>query len=327
MTEILESKFNNFIKENISKPESMLVALSGGIDSMALAIIASNYCQKHNINFYSLHIDHNLHSGSGKIAQDLALYAKKMKLNLTIKKRDQGKDINSNIEAKAREARYKLLTEFARENKIGLVLTAHNQDEQVENFFIRLSRGSGIDGLAKMSEIQKIEDEIILARPFINVAKSQLEEFLKQNNYQFFEDPTNQDQKFLRNKIRKLLTEIEDKELIEQRIMRSMDSFSRAKDFLNNHCQQLFDKLVIINNENGQLKIKFLEFKNLDQEMALRILIKILNFHHLEKLKPRFNKLFDLYQKIINQEIKKKINFKHNFISIKDDYLVFVREA
>ena len=90
-------------------------------------------------------------------------------------------------------------------NKIPYIVTAHHSDDQIETFLIRLSRGSGLQGLSSMSEISKLKNDIKIFRPFLSFQKNQLVRITKVIFKNFVKDPSNHNKKFLRTKIRRLV--------------------------------------------------------------------------------------------------------------------------
>lgn len=319
---ISEKFANSFHKNFINLPKKILIAISGGSDSMALCYLAKEFAEKNNIELFALTIDHQAREGSSLEAKKLNEILKKDNIKHEIKKW-QSDNIEQNFEARAREARYNIFCKYAKEHNINLLITAHHQDDIIENFFIRLSRGSGIDGLASIATKRNLDGNLTLFRPLLKIKKNELVNYLTENNKIWFEDETNKNPKYLRNNIRNLLTTIEDKELIEKRIIQSSEHFNRAKDFLIQHTEIIFKEKCQINQ--SEIKISLTEFCNLHSEIAYRILIKIFNLLGDKNYKPRFNKLDDLYKKIINKEIT-KINFAHTFIEIKSNYLLFSKE-
>jgi tRNA(Ile)-lysidine synthase len=108
------------------------------------------------------------------------------------------------LPAAARAARYRLLAQAARAHGATHVLTAHTRDDQAETLLMRMLRGSGIAGLAAMARESEREG-VLLARPFLNVSKSQLIATLKKAKIDFADDPTNRDLNFTRPRIRTLM--------------------------------------------------------------------------------------------------------------------------
>ena len=137
-----------------------MIAVSGGPDSLALTALAKYYSNENKCKIYYVLIDHNLRKNSSNEARSVKKLLKKHQINLNILKNK--KLIKKNIQSEARGIRYNLLTTFCKKKKIKTILTAHNLEDQVETFFIRLSRGSGLHGLSSMKQINKINGDINL---------------------------------------------------------------------------------------------------------------------------------------------------------------------
>ena len=145
----LYSKLTKALSKN-KNSKSFMVAVSGGPDSMALAGLSNILMgeKKHKV-FFAL-VDHGIRKNSHKEAKQVKKLLQKNNIKLEILKNK--KRIIKNIQKNAREARYELLSRFCKKNRVKYLLTAHHQDDQIETFFIRLSRGSGVEGLSSMSE-------------------------------------------------------------------------------------------------------------------------------------------------------------------------------
>jgi len=138
-------------KLNSLKKKVFLIAVSGGPDSLALTALAKYYSNENKCKIYYVLIDHNLRKNSSNEAKSVKKLLKKHQINLSILKNT--KKIKKNIQSEAREIRYNLLATFCKKKKIKTIVTAHNLEDQVETFFIRLSRGSGLQGLSSMKQI------------------------------------------------------------------------------------------------------------------------------------------------------------------------------
>jgi tRNA(Ile)-lysidine synthase len=319
-------------------PKKILIALSGGIDSLCLSLALQESLAKYGIELHNVTINHNLRSNSATEALTLNKLMLKLGFKHKIIDWQHQKEIANNIENKARIARYNLLKSYATEHNIKMIVTGHHLDDQVETFFMRLIRGSGIDGLAAMNMVTKLDNNLILFRPFLEISKSELKSYLIAKKQSWFEDETNKDSKFLRNKIRKFLYQIEDKQLLDNRIKQTTSHLKRAKDFLESYSEE---KLLEISNiTNIAIDVNYNKFITLHEEIALRILVKIFiklnnnlddKFIYADKkyiYKPRFNNLYQLYNRIINLEQKKqhRMTFAHSIITIKDNNINFSKE-
>ena len=120
----------------------------------------------------------------------------------------------------------KLLLNYCNRKKIKYILTGHHEEDQIETFLIRLSRGSGVQGLSSMNNLTKLKNNIKLFRPLLNEKKIDLTILAKFFFGKVFKDPSNQNQKYLRTKIRSLLKQF-DKSGIEK------DKIINYKNFYN----------------------------------------------------------------------------------------------
>ena len=226
---------------------SFCVAVSGGIDSMALSFLAKCYSIENNKKVYFFIVDHKLRKNSTFEAK---LVKKKLKLFkiscniLTIKK----ERLSKNIQSFARENRYKLIIKQSLIKKIDMILTAHHSDDLIENFFIRLLRGSGLKGLSSFSKIKskiKFDDEIFILRPLIDIPKKDLV-YISKNTFNFnVNDPSNLDDKFLRAKVRKLISNLEDDGLTFNKFKLSLNNLSKS-----NYAIDYYVKKNISDNSN-----------------------------------------------------------------------------
>ena len=321
----LLQEFDQTITNNLgAKPKSLLLAISGGVDSMVLAAVAKCWAEENNVKIMAVTVDHGLREDSAREASQVHEEMISLGIEHEILKWQRAEDVTSNIEAKAREARYDLLKDYAMQKKIAVIVTAHHLDDQVETFFMRLSRGSGIDGLAAMQNLVQLDGDLDLFRPFLSLNKTLLQEYAKAEQLKWFEDETNQDTKFLRNNLRNLLSQVEDKELIDKRVVQTTKHFARARDFLIKETDNIYNKLV--NIKADALEIELAEFKKLHEEIALRLLVRIFQEIGGKAYKPRFEKLEALYQKLLTDQIQKSTTFAHCLISINKSRLIFRAE-
>jgi tRNA(Ile)-lysidine synthase len=233
-------KFENDIILN----KDFIVAVSGGPDSLALSFLAKIYSIKKSLNVRYIIVDHKLRKNSSLEAKNIQNYLKKFSINLNIITW-YGHKPKKNIQSIARDKRYKLLIAKAKKFKIKNILIGHHLDDLFENFFIRILRGSGLNGLISLGrETQK--DNINLIRPLINFYKNDLVYIANHVFGSFIEDQSNKNEKFKRVKIRKFLDQL------------SLEGLDRNKFFLT-------IKNLKIANEN----IKFYVTKNLKENTTI----------------------------------------------------------
>lgn len=192
----------------ISPAEHLLVAFSGGRDSVALvhALMEGGFCA-----LTLVHVDHALRAESASEARWIRSFADLQKIPF-ISKRIPVKELarahRKGLEETARSARYSCLANVARKRGISKVVLAHHADDQVETLVFRLLRGSGIDGLSAMATKSEHHIEgipLMLLRPMLGVWRSEIDAMIQERRLPFLEDPSNAQHDFARNRIRHLL--------------------------------------------------------------------------------------------------------------------------
>jgi len=287
-------------------PKKVAVAVSGGCDSLALTIALNEYCRFKKIKLFAVTINHKVRKDADKEAAQLNKILSKNKIAHQILEVKWLEKPTSNIESKLREARYELLYEFCLKNKIEFLFLGHQLEDVAENFLIRLFRGSGLDGLSTISEISEYK-KIKLLRPFLNITKDQLKEFLQSKKIKWFEDETNDDEKFLRNKIRKFFNSFSDKNLIQKRIKNSTDEIAQMRDLFD---LDLIDKAKEILQFQGDSFLLNLEkFKVIPEKIALKILALTAMEISGKEYKPRLERLKIFYDWILLNKIHKARDF------------------
>ena len=184
---------------------AIVLAVSGGPDSIALMWLAARWRRglSRGPRLIAVTVDHGLCAEAAREARDVKQLARALDLpHRTL--RWTGTKPNTGLPAAARSARYRLLAQAARQNHATHILTAHTRDDQAETLLMRLLRGSGIAGLAAMGR-ESERDGLLLARPFLNVSKSQLVATLKKAKLDFADDPSNRDTNFTRPRIREVM--------------------------------------------------------------------------------------------------------------------------
>ena len=196
-------KFENILKLN----QDFIVGVSGGPDSLALCFLSKIYSIKKSCNAYYYIVDHRLRKNSSNEAQSVKKLLKKYNIKSDILKW-YGKKPISNIQSLARNKRYSLLINQAKKLNIKNILTGHHIDDLYENFFIRISRGSGLNGLVSFSEKTQTGN-IDIVRPLINFEKKHLNYVTTKIFKSYIQDPSNEDNKYKRVRIRKLIKNLQ----------------------------------------------------------------------------------------------------------------------
>ena len=185
----------------------LLVAVSGGPDSMALLHLARDWREAGGPDIIAATVDHALRPEARDEAEQVAQWCATLSLPHAILTW-QGEKPASRLQERARQARYDLLLAHARESGADLIATAHHADDQAETILFRLLRGSGIAGLAGM-ELVTLRDGMRLARPLLSWTKAELVDLCQSRGQAFIRDPSNDDPRFARTHLRALMSDLE----------------------------------------------------------------------------------------------------------------------
>jgi tRNA(Ile)-lysidine synthase len=187
---------------------ALVLAVSGGPDSVALMWLAARWRRslKRGPRLIAVTVDHGLRPEAAREARDVKRLAAALELeHRTLRWR--GAKPKTGVPAAARDARYRLLAQAAREGGATHIVTAHTRDDQAETLLMRLLRGSGITGLAAMAR-ETERDGVRLARPLLEISKAQLIATLTKAKIAFADDPTNRDTNFTRPRLRELMPQL-----------------------------------------------------------------------------------------------------------------------
>ena len=194
-------------KKLIPNGAKLLIAVSGGQDSMALLNLINDIKNQHNWFVHVWHGDHQWHEKSEKYAIELKSYCDKKNISFFCDRANK-KSISS--EEKARDWRYKKLSERANqllsENQKNIdiyLITGHTNTDNAETFLLNLARGSNYAGLSYIEKKRLLEHNIYLIRPLLIFSRENTKTICKLMNIPIWEDPSNFDLKIKRNLVRK----------------------------------------------------------------------------------------------------------------------------
>jgi len=188
--------------------QSLLVAVSGGVDSMVLLTVLNRLSKEHRWHLTVAHFNHQLR-GRASDADERFVRAAVKRLGLTcvVERGDVrllARTEKLSIEAAARKLRHEFLARTARDRGAKTIALAHHSDDQVELFFLRLLRGAGSQGLAGMNWLNPspVDARLVLVRPLLDSTKAGLLAFAREEKIRFREDATNASTDILRNRVR-----------------------------------------------------------------------------------------------------------------------------
>ena len=260
------SAFSSHINSRFSflKNAKSVIAISGGIDSVVLA----HLCHKLNFNFALAHCNFNLRGKESDADEAFALdLGEQLDVEAFIQNFDTEAYANENkcsIQMAARELRYDWFSELAQQLNFDYILTAHHADDNLETFLINFTRGTGLNGLTGIPELN---DNI--ARPLLPFSRAVIEAYAKAETIKWREDLSNTSRKYLRNKLRHDVVPIL-KEINPQ----LLDSFQSTLAYLNDTADIVEESLnavakrAITDMDDNHIKFKISEFKKVNNPKA-----------------------------------------------------------
>ena len=292
-------EFKSFVEKHnlIEKDDRVLLAISGGVDSMVLAKLLLLRLQDYkttrlqdepiaNSQLAFAHCNFHLRGeDSNRDEKFVTDFAKENNIPIYIKHFDTesyAKENSLSIEMAARELRYSWFKELKETHNFNKVALAHHGDDQIETFFINLLRGSGINGLKGM----KPQNDFYI-RPLLWSNRNEIENFAKENGIQWVEDYTNQETVYLRNKIRHNIIPVFDemKNNARQSLNFSINCLSSENDLYRSLIDEKLSAIEFVDGDYRSIDVKcFLENENGNQLLFEWVRRYGFNFNQAESM-------------------------------------------
>lgn len=254
----INKKFS-FLKES-----KILIAISGGIDSVVLTYL----CHKSDLKIALAHCNFNLRGEESDADEDFVVeLAENLDLEVFAQRFDTEKyaeDNKRSIQMAARELRYNWFSELAEQLQFDYILTAHHADDNLETFLINFTRGTGLEGLTGIPEVNGK-----FVRPLLPFSSEQIEVFAKENNIKWRDDSSNKSVKYLRNKLRHevvpILKEINPSLL--QSFQSTLENLNDIADIVEESTNAVL-KRAIASMDEDHIAFKISEFKKVNNPKA-----------------------------------------------------------
>jgi tRNA(Ile)-lysidine synthase len=235
----------NTLNSNTKSGQKLLVAVSGGADSLALAAACEFEAKKLGLKIAAAVIDHSLQKNSDKVAAQTSKTLSALGFEeVIVKKVFVGKA--GGPEAAARKARYTALETIRQQTKANFIVLGHTASDQAETVLLGLVRGSGSKSLSGMSEKTGV-----LLRPLLVVDRATTEAFCKDSGIKYWSDPQNQDKKYLRVLIRKHVLPFLEKQLggsVSKALIRTSDQLREDDQFIETEANKSFKKCAKVSS-------------------------------------------------------------------------------
>lgn len=258
--------------------KAIAVGVSGGGDSMALSRLLSEWsesCQGPEIHVLS--VDHGLRPEAADEVKQVEAWVSQWPHVIHRGLVWDGDKPDSKIQELARRARYDLMATYCKENGIRFLFLAHHANDQAETVLIRLIKGSGLDGLSGIHPIQVFNEDLCLVRPLLFASHEQLLSFCKDRKISWIEDPSNVSDHYLRPRLRKIWSLLEEEGLSTKRLEKLAVRMARARVVLDKETELLWQDLLVSCDEE-RVVFKLNSLKKTSEELLIRLFLKAFSF-------------------------------------------------
>lgn len=317
----------NFTKNTLRldlNNQKLILAVSGGVDSTALLFIFAGLRQKFNLQLHVAHLHHGIRDISEKEAEHVCLLCKILNIPCTTQKisvPDFAKQNQIGLEEAARTLRYDFFEQVRDTEQAAWILTAHHSGDLMEDNIMRLLRGSAWPALGGMTAC---DAQRKLLRPLLMLEKSQLIDFVQSLDFSWCEDASNEEDTFLRNRVRKNILPLFIKEnpSFVKSIKNLWHCAQRDNDYFESVTAPIWEQSKINFTENPYIQIPLNELRQMPKALRFRVYMK--SFHMLKHGQARTSTLEELDLAIQERRGDKIFLFSGNITAhIKTPWLYF----
>jgi tRNA(Ile)-lysidine synthase len=303
--------------QHLAGADGILVAVSGGPDSMALLALLAEWPQRPKLAAAT--VDHRLRAEATAEAVMVAEFCQRLAiphttLNWTGEKPATG------LQEAARDARYALLARHAQDLGLSHIVTAHHAGDQAETVLMRLVAGSGIGGLSGMRP-QTQKDGVLHVRPLLEIPKARLLATCQERDVPFEEDPSNNSERFGRTRIRRVMTALQGEGLTTDRLNRLAARAARAVEALEAATSAVM-QTADIRTTDCVVQIDWNAVSTAPQEIRLRVLETLLRQSKAGdgplKLQ-RLEALLDAIDHALHQKVRVRRSIADRVVTLQSD--------
>ena len=297
--------------KNLLSNKKVMLACSTGVDSMVLLNLLEQVLNKDNL--IVAHVNHKKRIESDTEEDYILNYAKDKSIKCYVKHLE--KYSGSNFQSWARDERYNFFKEIATNEQVEVLLLAHHANDNLETIIQRLIRSSALEGYAGIRKISYIDD-LMVYRPLITISKEEIYNYAKKQNIKYFEDSSNQEDDYTRNRIRHHIVPLLEAE--NPSIYKAISIYSNTLFEANDHLEKYetnFIKNLNVVNTNNEFFVK----------MPLDDFFKETDFFK-EQIMFRLLKRFKLSKECIKDIINQLLSKKSNIVKKINEELLMIKE-
>lgn len=297
------------IIKNVKEDSKIVIACSGGPDSMAILSIFNNLKKELNLTLICAHVNHNMRIESDNEAKKVEKFCKINNIEFEYFKIMEYK--KENFHHQARKIRYDFFEKVIAKYNASYLVTAHHGDDLIETILMRIGRGSTLKGYKGFDLISK-KDNYDIFRPFIYKTKSEIENYAISNNIPYDIDNSNNEDHYKRNRIRHNVLPILKEEYVDVHLKfkEFSDELNMYNMFFEKELNKIIDKIIIDNAIVVDI------FNRQEKLIQIKIIEKFLSNIYDGKLEVITKKHVNLILDILNENKNKNVSLPFGFIGI-----------
>ena len=308
----MENKIKNFIIEhNLIVEEPIICATSGGVDSVCLINIL------HNLGYKVILAHVNHHKRAQSEIEEKAMRNLAKKLNVPFELLEYYYDGNDNFHNDSHNARYDFFKGLCAKYNTKTIASAHHLDDQIETILMKIMEGSNLYGYGGISILYN-DGNYRIIRPLLCVTKNELYDYAKEHNLEYFEDSSNHEDDFLRNRIRHHVVPLLKKECVDlaNKTLEYNIQVKEAFDYIRK------DSIKYLESYDNKIEIE--SFNKLDIALKKDIISLILERNNIRK---NNNIILSILKLLDNSNGSKKLKLNDNNVFIRSYNLAYVEKS
>ncbi len=297
---------DSILKSKIKKDKAIVVALSGGVDSMVLFDVI----YKLGYNIVIAHVNHNKRPESLNEYLDLEKLAKSLDVPFEGKTLD---DLKGNFQENARYERYTFFREVCNKYDTNQMALAHHADDQIETILMRLVRGTSFSGYSGIKQ-ESVFDDKVVHRPFLDIPKEEIVKYAEENCLNFYLDSSNLENKYTRNRFRNNIIPLlkEENPNTISKFQQFSNYMALADDFINEFLQNFTKKHIF----DGKVDVN--QFNKLHEILKFKVLQHLVNVKTENKIEVQYTQYLDIISLLKNDNPNVRYNLSKGLQLIKE---------
>lgn len=317
-------KILNKQKKLISKKDCLIIGVSGGPDSMGLLHFLISIKEKYELNLYVAHVNHHTRDEENTYEETLIKkYCEKHHIPLYIANFRFSNQ--NNFHEEARNFRLNFFLQLTSELNGNKIVLAHHQDDQVETILFKVARGNHISGYLGMKDDYKINDDINLIRPLLDITKQEIYTYCQENHVPYAVDSSNFKNKYTRNRIRNQIIPIfkEIQPDFNSKIIQFQEQLKEVSDFIEANMIKLVKEIIIL-TEKDRIILDLNKLRNVHIALLRNILFYAIDEVSNNQLELTYEKVKNLLKIINNDKPNVIFNLGRNYYCLKEyEKLIF----